>query len=82
MGGQNDENNPENSNCNASVRLFLTYGVLPQVLAAGKDTPMIVVAHRAGAKVAPENTLAALEQAIRDGAPSPRSMYSSYPTGH
>ena len=28
---------------------FLTYGVLPQVLAAGKDTPMIVVAHRAGA---------------------------------
>ena len=25
---------------------FLTYGVLPQVLAAGKDTPMIVVAHR------------------------------------
>ena len=45
---------------------FLTYGVLPQVLAAGKDTPMIVVAHRAGAKVAPENTLAALEQAIRD----------------
>ena len=48
---------------------FLTYGVLPQVLAAGKDTPVIVVAHRAGAKVAPENTLAALEQAIRDGAP-------------
>ena len=48
---------------------FLTYGVLPQVLAAGKDTLMIVVAHRAGAKVAPENTLAALEQAIRDGAP-------------
>ena len=40
---------------------FLTYGVLPQVLAAGKDTPMIVVAHRAGAKVAPENTLAALK---------------------
>lgn len=27
---------------------FLTYGVLPQVLAAGKDTPMIVVAHRQG----------------------------------
>ena len=48
---------------------FLTYGVLPQVQAAGKDTPMIVVAHRAGAKVAPENTIAALEQAIRDGAP-------------
>lgn len=48
---------------------FLTYGVLPQVQAAGKDTPVIVVAHRAGAKVAPENTIAALEQAIRDGAP-------------
>lgn len=48
---------------------FLTYGVLPQVQAAGKDTPVIVVAHRAGAKVAPENTVAALEQAIRDGAP-------------
>ena len=31
---------------------FLTYGVLPQV-EAGKDTPVIVVAHRAGAKVAP-----------------------------
>lgn len=48
---------------------FLTYGVLPQVQAAGKGTPVIVVAHRAGAKVAPENTVAALEQAIRDGAP-------------
>lgn len=48
---------------------FLTYGVLPQVQAAGKDTPVIVVAHRGGAKVAPENTLAALEQAIRDGSP-------------
>lgn len=47
---------------------FLTYGVLP-VQAAGKETPVIVVAHRAGAKVAPENTVAALEQAIRDGAP-------------
>ena len=45
---------------------FLTYGVLPQVQAAGKDAPVIVVAHRAGAKVAPENTVAALEQAIRD----------------
>ena len=44
---------------------FLTYGVLPQVQAAGKDAPVIVVAHRAGAKVAPENTVAALEQAIR-----------------
>lgn len=48
---------------------FLTYGVLPQVQAAGKDAPVIVVAHRAGAKVAPENTVAALEQAVRDGAP-------------
>lgn len=48
---------------------FLTFGVLPQVQAVGKDTPVIVVAHRAGAKVAPENTVAALEQAIRDGAP-------------
>ena len=47
---------------------FLTYGVLPQVQAAG-NAPVIVVAHRAGAKVAPENTVAALEQAIRDGAP-------------
>lgn len=48
---------------------FLTYGVLPQVQAAGKDAPVIVVAHRAGAKVAPENTVVALEQAVRDGAP-------------
>ena len=48
---------------------FLTFGVLPQVQAAGKDTPVIVVAHRGGAKVAPENTVAALEQAIRDGVP-------------
>lgn len=48
---------------------FLIYGVLPQVQAAGKDTPVIVIAHRGGARVAPENTLAALEQAIRDGAP-------------
>ena len=46
---------------------FLTFGVLPQVQAADKDTPVIVVAHRAGARVAPENTVAALEQAIRDG---------------
>ena len=43
---------------------FLTYGVLPQVQAAGKDAPVIVVAHRAGAKVAPENTVAALEHAF------------------
>ena len=49
---------------------FLTYGVLPQVQAAGKDAPVIVVAHRAGAKVAPENTVAALEQAIRSVAAS------------
>lgn len=48
---------------------FLTYGVLPQVQAAGRETPLIVVAHRAGAKVAPENTIAALEQSIRDGVP-------------
>lgn len=48
---------------------FLTYGVLPQVQSAGKDTPVIVVAHRAGAKVAPENTIAALEQTIRDNVP-------------
>ena len=48
---------------------FLTYGGLPQVQAASKDAPVIGVAHRAGAKVAPENTVAALEQAIRDGAP-------------
>lgn len=48
---------------------FLTFGVLPQVQAADKDTPVIVVAHRAGARVAPENTVAALEQAIRDGVP-------------
>lgn len=48
---------------------FLTYGVLPQVKAAGKDTPVMVVAHRGGAKIAPENTVAALEQAIRDKVP-------------
>ena len=48
---------------------FLIYGVLPQVQAAGRETPLIVVAHRAGAKVAPENTIAALEQSIRDGVP-------------
>lgn len=48
---------------------FLTFGVLPQVQAAGRNSPVIVVAHRAGAKVAPENTVAALEQAIRDRAP-------------
>lgn len=29
---------------------FLTYGVLPQVQAASKDAPVIVVAHRAGQK--------------------------------
>lgn len=56
---------------------FLTYGVLPQVQAAGKDAPVIVVAHRAGAKVAPENTVVALEQAHPDGAPMQRLMCSS-----
>ena len=32
------------------------------------DKPVLVTAHRAGSARAPENTLAALEQAIRDGA--------------
>ena len=45
---------------------FLTYGVLPQVQAAGKDAPVIVVAHRAGAKVAPENTVAGWSAYCRD----------------
>ena len=34
------------------------------------DQPVMVTAHRAGSLRAPENTLAALEQAIRDGADS------------
>ena len=44
---------------------FLTYGVLPQVEAAGKNTPVIVVAHRAGAKEATESTIATKEQGLR-----------------
>lgn len=47
------------------------YGMLSGVKAAGNnvsDKPMLVIAHRAGASFAPENTLAALEQAVRDGA--------------
>lgn len=69
MGGQCDENYQKTAIVMLLCLYFLTYGVLPQVQAAGKDAPVIVVAHRAGAKVAPENTVAALEQAIRDGAP-------------
>ena len=55
---------------------FLTYGVLPQVLAAGKDTPMIVVAHRAGAKVAPENTISAIGAPSRMACSSAASVFS------
>lgn len=65
MGGQCDENYQKNSDCYASLPLFSDIWCI----AAGKDAPVIVVAHRAGAKVAPENTVAALEQAIRDGVP-------------
>ena len=57
---------------------FLTYGVLPQVQAAGKDAPVIVVAHRAGAKVAPENTVAALEQAMTVILNGPQERISAY----
>lgn len=48
---------------------FLTYGVLPQV-EAGKDTPVIVVALRGRSKGGPGEYARALEQAIRDGAPT------------
>lgn len=52
--------------------LFLGMGLLLGVEAAEKNSNFhdtVIVAHRAGARFAPENTIAALEQAIRDGAP-------------
>lgn len=50
---------------------FFASGVIYGVEAAGKQGEfdgIVLVAHRAGAYFAPENTIAALEQAIRDGA--------------
>lgn len=52
--------------------VFFASGVIYGVEAAGKQGELdgiVLVAHRAGAYFAPENTIAALEQAIRDGAP-------------
>ena len=52
--------------------VMLGFGVIMGVEAADKEyvqSPVVVVAHRAGASRAPENTIAALELAILDGAP-------------
>lgn len=50
--------------------VFWNTGMLLDVDAEGQpENTVTIVAHRAGASIAPENTLAALEQAIRDGAP-------------
>jgi len=52
--------------------IFFASGVIYGVEAAGSQGEfdgIVLVAHRAGAYFAPENTIAALEQAIRDGAP-------------
>ena len=52
--------------------IMLGFGLIMGVEAADKQyqqSPITVVAHRAGATYAPENTIAALEQAIMDGAP-------------
>lgn len=52
--------------------VFFASGVIYGVEAAGKQGEfdgIVLVAHRAGAYFAPENTIAALEQAIKDGAP-------------
>ena len=51
--------------------VLLAFGMFLGVEAAEKsigDSPVLLVAHRAGAGSAPENTVAALEQAIKDGA--------------
>ena len=52
--------------------VMLGFGVIMGVEAADKEyvqSLVVVVAHRAGASRAPENTIAALELAILDGAP-------------
>lgn len=51
------------------LAVFFSTGLILGVEAAEKEekTVPIVVAHRAGAGFAPENTIAALEQTIRDG---------------
>lgn len=52
--------------------VMLGFGIMMGVEAADKEyrqSPVVLVAHRAGASHAPENTIAALEQAILDGAP-------------
>ncbi len=51
--------------------IFFASGMIYVVEAAGSDGEydgIVLVAHRAGAYFAPENTIAALEQAIKDGA--------------
>ena len=51
---------------------MLGFGIMMGVEAADKEyrqSPVVLVAHRAGASHAPENTIAALEQAVLDGAP-------------
>lgn len=54
----------------AMSMVLLALGIAMGVQAAGMEPgePMMIVAHRAGAGYAPENTAAALEQAIRHGA--------------
>ena len=52
--------------------VMLGFGIMMGVEAADKEyrqSPVMLVAHRAGASRAPENTIAALEQAVLDGAP-------------
>lgn len=49
--------------------VFSGAGLMSGVEAAERESamPPVIIAHRAGASFAPENTVAALEQAIRDG---------------
>lgn len=53
--------------CGALLAFCMFLGVEAAEKSMGEG-PVVIVAHRAGAGSAPENTLAALEQAIRDGA--------------
>jgi glycerophosphoryl diester phosphodiesterase len=53
----------------AALVVVLALGLLPLILREpGLDSEVLVVAHRGAAGAAPENTLAAIEQAIADGA--------------
>lgn len=54
--------------CTSILLLLFSESEMGGMLWHPRDTPMDIVAHRAGGATAPENTIAALQNAIADGA--------------